>query len=308
MVDVSIIIVSYNSTEEILANIESIEKNIQSLKYEILVVNNYAGDNRLSSALKAKSKVRIIEAGANLGFGRANNLGLKEAKGKYILFVNPDVIFQTDISQLTGMLENDHEIGLIGPLTYGGNGRILPSCKEYPGVKNFISYNFFLNSLFPRIKWWGNFPMKYFNFSGTREVDWISGAFMLGRKSVIERVNGFDGDFFMYCEDTDLCWRLKKSGYKIIFSDKASIIHNAGHAAKSKSPATARMLVESCSVLWGKHYSMRTVKTLFIILYLGSFIRKLIWLILSFTMISDGKNMINYYQTMIKESMSYIKG
>lgn len=308
MIDVSIIIVSYNSLDEILDNIQSAKRNIASLNYEILVVNNYIGDCRLSAALKVYDEVTVIEAKANLGFGRANNLGLEQAKGKYILFANPDVIFLSDIKELTDALERDPQIGFIGPVTYTGDGRILPSCGEYPSIKNFLSHNLFLNSLFPKIKWWGNFSMKYFDFKETREVDWISGAFMLGRKAAIEQIGGFDKDFFMYGEDIDICWRMRKAGFKIVFSDKASIIHSVGHAVQSKSINKAKFLVESSRVLWGKHYSPGTVKKLFVILYLGSLIRKVAWQLLNLTRISKRENMSLYYETLTSGCKNYIKG
>lgn len=308
MIDVSIIIVSYNSIDEILLNIQSLKENITSLSYEIIIVNNYVKDCKISAALKKYDNVTIIEPKSNLGFGKANNLGLEQAKGKYILFVNPDVIFLTDINPLTDILETDPQIGLIGPVTYNGDGKILPSCGEYPAIKNFLSYHFFLNHLFPRIKWWGNLPMKYFDFKDTREVDWISGAFMLGRKSTLKQIGGFDKDFFMYSEDIDICWRLKKLGFKIIFSDKANIIHNMGHSVKSKSITKAKLLVESNRILWGKHYNSKTVKKLFVILCLGSIIRKIGWQVLNLIRISKGKNMSIYYKMIISESINCIKG
>jgi GT2 family glycosyltransferase len=307
MIDVSIIIVSYNSVDEILANINSIQENILSLTYEILVVNNCAKDRKLAAMLKDYEHVKVIEAGANLGFGRANNLGFGQSKGQYILFVNPDVLFLSDIDQLTGLLEADSGIGLIGPSTYNGDGKILPSCGEYPGIRNLFSYNFFLNNLFPRIKWWGNFPMKYFDFTGTREVDWVSGAFMLGRKSTFKRIGGFDKDFFMYGEDIDICWRLKKAGFRVFFSDKARIIHNAGHSTRNKSGTKARLTAESSRILWNKHYSREIVKKLFMILCLGSLLRKIFWQVLNLTGISKKGNMSLYYQTLASESMKYLR-
>jgi len=251
--------------------------------------------------------VTVIESKANLGFGRANNLGLEQAKGRYVLFVNPDVIFLSDIKHLTDCLENDMEIGLIGPVTYNSDGKIIPSCGEYPSIKNYLAHNLFFNNLFPRIKWWGNLAMKHFNFRNTREVDWISGAFMLGRISTLMKIGGFDKDFFMYNEDIDICWRLKKMGFRIIFNNKASIIHYVGHSVKNKSINKVKLFVESNRILWGKHYSLKTVKVLFVILCLGSFIRKIVWKVNLIKIPSERKNMSSYYNAIISESMNYLK-
>lgn len=305
--DVSIIIVSYNSRDEIIVNIESIKKKIVCLNYEILIVNNDAKDTQLSTIFEGDDSIRIIEAEQNLGFGRANNLGLEQAKGKYILFVNPDVIFLSDIDQLINALERDPEIGIMGAATFNDRHQVLPSCGEYPSIKNFLSESLFLNHLFPKIKWWGNFSMKYFDFKGTREVDWVSGAFMLGRKSTLMKISGFDKDFFMYGEDIDICWRLKKAGFKIVFSDKASIIHTVGHTVQNKSAKKAKFIVESSRVLWGKHYNAGTVKKLFSILCFGSIVRGIGWGMLSLTNLSKRKKMIAYYDTIISESINYIK-
>ena len=149
--------------------------------------------------------------------------------------------------------------------------------------------------------------MKYFDFKDTREVDWVSGAFMLGRKSTFEQIGGFDKDFFMYCEDIEICWRLNKEGYKVLFSDKARIIHSVGHTVHNKSIVKAKMLVESSGILWNKHYDFRTVKKLFVILCIGSMIRKIVWQVLALARISKSDNMGAYYKAIISESLNYLK-
>jgi GT2 family glycosyltransferase len=252
--------------------------------------------------------MQLIDPGANLGFGKANNIGLGLSTGRYILFVNPDVIFLTDIIELVDQLKKDLQIGIIGPLTYRNDCDILPSCGEFPTVRNYFSQSIFLNNIFPRIRWWGNFAMRYFCFKGTREVDWLSGAFMLGRKEVFDKINGFDEDFFMYCEDIDICWRLKKLGFKIIFCDKVSIIHTSGHSVQNMSVSKAKLIAESSGILWSKHYSSGTVKKLFAILCLGSILRKIIWLLLNLIKISKRRDMSAYYKTIISESINYLKG
>lgn len=249
MVELSIIIVSYNSYNEICANVESIFKWFRSFTFEIIIVNNYLGDAQLYKLADADNIVRIIESSSNLGFAKANNIGLREAKGKYILFLNPDTIMLSDINALLVLLETDDKIGLIGPLVKNCDLTLLPSCGEYPTIKNWLSSNLFLNKLFPKVKFWGNLPMGYFKYRGIEEVDWISGAFMLGRKDMIDRIGGFDESFFMFCEDVDICWRINKAGYKIIFYDQASIIHLVGHSAKKRSAAKAKMMVDSSFIL-----------------------------------------------------------
>lgn len=307
MVELSIIIVSYNSYNEIAANIESIFNWLKSFTFEIIIVNNYAGDAQLYKLADADNTVRIIESGANLGFAKANNIGVHEAKGEFILFLNPDTLMLSDINALLVLLKTDDKIGLIGPLVKNRDLTLLPSCGEYPTIKNWLSSNLFLNKLFPKVRFWGNLPMGYFKYRGIEEVDWISGAFMLGRKDVINRIGGFDESFFMFCEDIDICWRMNKAGYKIIFSDQAGIIHLVGHSVKKKSAAKAKMMVDSLSILLRKFYNSDYAKKMFIILFTGSVIRKLLCRLMYIVGINRNNSMINYYDTVISETSKYIK-
>lgn len=307
MVELSIIIVSYNSYDDIKTNINSIIEKIKAFTYEVIIVNNFINDEKVNEFEMQNSFVKIIHAGSNLGFSKANNLGLQYAKGKYILFLNPDVILLSDIDKLVERIDNNPNIGLIGPLTRRADMTILPSCGQFPTIKNWISYNFFLNKIFPKVKVWGNYAMKHFSFKGLEEVDWISGAFILGKKDLITDIGGFDERFFMYGEDVDICWKIHKRDLKVVFSDEASIIHTVGHSVKKRSINKAKLMVNGFYILWMKYYRKSDVKSLLRILYIGSIIRKIAWKLVNIVKRDKDNGSIEYYSTVIDETLKYYK-
>ncbi len=258
--ELSIIIVGYHCFEDIGRCVESIRNCYTDVLYEIIVVNNYKDDERLPAFVARHPEILILDDGINKGFGRANNVGLRAAKGKYICFLNPDVIVLKSIRPLMERMEADGTIGIVGPLLRNTDRSVQQSCNQLPTPKNWFAFVFSLNKLFPKVTFWGNYPRHDFSYQGETETGWVSGAFILTTKAIMDQVGGFDDRFFMYCEDTDLCWMVHDAGYKILFSDASEAIHIGGVVTPDKSENQTRMIAKSTQILWRKYYDEKTTK------------------------------------------------
>lgn len=240
MIDISVIIVNYNVKELLEQCIASVLNAAPGLKVEIIIVDNNSFDGSVSyikSKFPAGSGVRIIESPVNLGFAKANNLGAAEAKGEYLLILNPDTILQEDT--LVKTLEFYRSNTNTGALTCKlilPNGKLDLACRRSFPTPSVAVYRILgLSKLFPKSRLFGKYNLTYLDENDTHEVDAIVGAFMLIKASVYREVKGFDEDYFMYGEDLDLCFRIKKAGYKVYYYPGTSIIHYKGESTKKSS-------------------------------------------------------------------------
>jgi GT2 family glycosyltransferase len=209
-------IVNYNSRGALLDCLDSVLKNRpENIEMQIIVVNNELEE--IGNDLSAFPEAEIIEVGRNLGFGRAHNLGAKQARGKFIFFLNPDArVFPGSIARLVDIFGSDEKIGVVGPLLVGESGKVE---EEHCGfLKSPLSL--MRSKIFPGAN----------NFVDPREVDWVSGGAMMIRKNLFEELGGFDEKFFMYFEDVDLCLQMKKKDYRVIVNPKARIFHRSGQS------------------------------------------------------------------------------
>lgn len=222
--DVSIIIVNYNTSHLIKNCIDSIIKLTEIIEYEIIVVDN-ATEPDLEEKLLFSDKVKVVKLDRNLGFGLANNEGFKYATGKYVLCLNPDtLLINNAIWTLFNSLESNSQIGICGGNLYDELNKPALSFKRMlPGILNE------LNELFFEIPQRVLTKNRYFNYSEKIiNVGYISGADLMIRYDVFKKMNGFSSSFFMYYEETDLCARVMRDGYGIISVPQAKIQHLEG--------------------------------------------------------------------------------
>lgn len=217
--DVSIIILTYNSSGYIDNLLEGLIKKyrekIEDNKLEVIIADNASSDDTIKKARKYSDIVKVIENGGNYGFAKGNNLAARKAKGKIIVFINPDAeIADGDFFDLIKEFE-DEKVGVVGGEVLNYSGK-----REYSAGKTYTFPRVFLLSLGLEEKTGVRFSPKK-----RREVDHVTGTFFLIRKDLFEKLGGFDEHYFMYVEDADLCFRVKKMGYKILFSPAASIKH-----------------------------------------------------------------------------------
>lgn len=220
--NLSIIIVHYKTFELTQRCIQSIFETTKSVDFEIIVVDNDSNDGAGEKITTSFPSVKWIYNSTNEGFGRANNLGAKEAKGKYLLFMNSDMLIpeNTINNCLIFMVENPN-IGVLGPKLLNEDGSFQKSTYNYIGDHQEILKNNLLLD-------------KLMNFK-TPSLKAVMGSFMIIPNHVFKEVNGFDPDFFMYCEELELCSRINKKGYQIVYFDEEYAIHKHGGSSTASN-------------------------------------------------------------------------
>ncbi len=238
----SIIIVSYN-TKNILKNcLDSIFNKIKEINFEVWVVDNASTDGSVGMIKKEFPKVNIIENKKNVGFAGANNQTIKKANGQYIFLLNPDtIILDENIKEIIKFMDDHQQAGACGPLVLNKNGTMQKQCKRgFPDFWNSFTYYSGLWKLFPNNKWWKKTFGGYFLLDKPDdkicEVDCLSGAAMIFRKEIFNKVGLLSEDYFMYWEDIDICYRIKQEGYKIYFVPLSKVMHIGGAGGTKIQP------------------------------------------------------------------------
>jgi len=227
MIDISIVIVNYKSKDLTLNCIKSIkDADWPGLDYEIIVVDNYS-DDLSSDDLKKYGEIKYMMNGQNMGYGAANNQGIKEAQGKYIVIMNPDTQAQKDVFiKLFNFLESNPKVGLVGPKQYSLDGTAQDTCFRWPRLLTPLYRRTPLGKIGSAKKDLDRFLYKDYNKDSLKEVDWLLGSFLFCRAEALRQAGVFDKKFFLYFEDTDLCRRFWRHGWKVVYNPAARIIHN----------------------------------------------------------------------------------
>lgn len=260
--DVSIIIVNYNTINLLCNTVDSVMQKTSKLIYEIIVVDNNSKDNSKQIINdKYSEKVKYISLSENIGFGRANNEGIQIAKGRNIFLLNPDTILENNgIKILSDYLDDNRKVGVVGGNLLNEDGSPQPSYTHfYPSINLEIVKLFHLVFLFKN---------DFYNETTTPKfVKTVYGAAMMVRKSVIQEVGGFDPRFFMYAEEDEWCHRIKKAGYKIVNIPQCVITHLDGRSFEFSEERNKRQL-DGLRVLYRVTYSANYCRILRVIEYL----------------------------------------
>jgi len=237
--DLSIIIVNYKSKHKLDVCLESIKaSNLGGFSYETVVIENNSGED-LSYLNNLYPDLRLIVSSKNLGMGGGNNLGIKEAKGDYVLILNPDTVLKSDaIYILLKYLKENQQVGLVGPQLLNSDGSLQLSCSRFPSFFIPVLRRTFLGEYFKNIR--ERFTMSEINHDEIQPVDWLMGSCLMFKKK-LPLADGtvchprFDDRYFMYFEDTDLCKTIINNGYQVIYNPRAVVVHD--HARESaKNP------------------------------------------------------------------------
>ena len=231
--DLSIIIVSFNTKDLLEICLSSVFKFLKGINFEVIVVDNASADGSAQVA-KSFSKVQVIENRKNLGFGVANNQGAKISKGEWLFFFNSDAyLVDNSLPKLIATLDKDSKIGAAGPLILNEDRTIQQSVGFFPNLPQIFYWMSFIDDL-PGGEMLRPYHVDHDRFylaeassayAKDQKVDWITGAAMLVRREVFEKVGGFDKKIFLYGEDVDLCYKIKRTGFEIIFTPVAKIVH-----------------------------------------------------------------------------------
>lgn len=247
VLDLSIIIVNWNSAEFTRQCVNSLRKNVRGLKYEVIVADNASFDGCERVLRETNPGTIFLQFEKNLGFAKANNLASGISRGKDILFLNPDTeIIDDAIARLHLALRRLPDAGAVGARLLNGDGTLQTSCiQSFPTLANQILTFDFLRRLMPKAKIWGMAPL--FQRTGApAEVEGISGACLMIRRDVFERIGRFSEDYFMYTEDLDLCFKVAQSGWKNYYVPEAAVVHFGGSSSRQAgSDFSSIMLRES---------------------------------------------------------------
>lgn len=241
-IQVSVIIVNYNTTELVLQAIESIKEYVKDTACEIIVVDNDSEDKSIKASLVNEPDVKLICLEENKGFGIANNVGFKESEGKYIFLLNSDayLIEKDTVSKMIKYLENHDDVGCVGSNLIDSNG--MPNIS----YGNFLSVEKVLHDFGLRIKTYDYYQAnlvtaKVCDVNEPTYVDYVSGASMMIKRSVIDNLGLFNPKYFMYFEDQDLCFRYLKNGYKSVILPDAKIVHIGGQSGIKSTTSNPKL-------------------------------------------------------------------
>ena len=240
MVDISIVIVNYNTQEYLGRCVKSIYRSgIDTKDIELIIIDNNSSDSSLQIAQdiidNEKIKSNIIRNNINVGFSKAINMGLSQCSGKYVCILNPDIYIEKNcFIKLIDFMNKNLGIGCIGPKIVNYDGSLQISCKRsLPTIKNSIYKIIGLDKLFKNNEVISAYNLLYLDEDEINEVEVISGAFMLIRLDVMKEVGAFDESFYLYGEDIDYCHRIKRKGFRTLYYPLAKAIHYKGKSAKS---------------------------------------------------------------------------
>jgi GT2 family glycosyltransferase len=311
MLDLSVIIVSWNTREMLRNCLSSLTMNGEETAKEIIVVDNDSADESRDMVKNEFPEVKLINSGKNLGFGKANNLGVNIAEGKYVLFINPDtVVLGKAIEKMAEFMDEHEDIGALGCKMIYPDGEIQPlGLQWYPTpITELVNLLFISSSTIKYLK----HCLPYVDPRKSGYVIKLYGGCLMVRKTVLDRVGCFDERFFMYGEDVDLCRRINDAGYKLYYLSESEIIHYCGGASKKAvSNFSTLVMCDSISKLIEK-YNGSTGRLLYRAAILSGSIARLIPLLAmkaGSAIFSDGlsgkySNSISKFMTMIKWSIN----
>jgi GT2 family glycosyltransferase len=254
--ELSVIIVNYRVPVFLEQCIISVKKAMQQLSGEIIVVDNASADNSMERLSFLFPDVHFIPSAENAGFAKANNLGLSYAKGRYVLFLNPDTLVpENTLAHCVSFLEQHHHCGAVGVRMINGFGKYLPESKRAkPTLANSIFKLTGAATLFPQSALFNRYALGHLSVYEQHPVDVLAGAFMMVRKNILDQLQGFDTDFFMYGEDVDLSVRIRQLGHHIFYLGDALIIHYKGQSSRNRTQKQNRIFYKAMRLFVHKHY------------------------------------------------------
>lgn len=224
----SVTICSWNTQDDLRACLRSLENEAG---VETIVCDNNSEDGSPEMVAREFPWVRLLAQKTNLGFTGGQNLMIEARSAPHVLLLNSDtVVHPGALETLMAYLEANPEVGIVGPKLLNPDGSLQLSCRRFPNPLAALFRNTPLGRLFPNNRFTRDYLMKDFQHDRPMEVDWVSGAAMLARKEMIDRIGGLDPEFFMFCEDTDWCWRAGKAGYKVVYLPSSVVTHAIGRS------------------------------------------------------------------------------
>lgn len=278
-VELSIVTISYNTKNITLDCLESIIKYTKGITYEIIVIDNGSKDDSVDSLRRFSKKhaqVKLVDAGENLGFGRGNNLGASKAIGEYLLFLNSDTLFfDNALKEALENVKKNPSAGAYSCRLLNPDHTFQPSGGHFPSFLNVIAWQFFVDDLPVVGELIPSFHPKKSQYDRNKNMDWVTGAFLMVRRDVFDEAGGFDKNIFMYTEEMELCYRLSKLGYRTHYTNEPAVIHLGGASGGSFLALTSE--IKYMLYFWRKHMPLWQIPFIKISFFIGSLLRLLIF-------------------------------
>ena len=249
--DLSVIVVNYNVKALLQACLQSLYRQRLSHTFDVWVVDNASVDNSAEMVEAEFPEVLLIRNERNAGFGAANNQGIQASSGRYVLILNPDTeILSGSLDVMIDYLDQHSDVALIGSKLVFADGSFQHSCFRFPGLwQAFLD----LHPIHPRLiesRLNGRYPRDH--YQSPMEIDHPLGACFMMRRTGLQ----FDEDYFLYSEEIDLCWRLKKEGWKLMYLPELTVLHHAGQSTRQQPREARKQLFRSRRLFNAKHHSV----------------------------------------------------
>ncbi|WP_054942190.1 glycosyltransferase family 2 protein [Paenibacillus ihuae] len=256
-VDVSILILNYNTCRLTLDCIRSVYESDTNYSYEIILIDNHSHDDSVEKISAEFPDVLLIANSENVGFARGNNQGMEVASGRYVLLLNSDTVIRRDtLETMVSFMDSRPDLGASGCKVILPDGSLDKACKRgFPTPSASFYYAFGFSKLFPDKPKFNGYQLGYLDPDQAYPVDCLVGAFMLLRRKTIDQVGGLDEEFFMYGEDLDWCYRIKEAGWGIYYYPQTSIIHLKGGSARRRPFKIVYEFHRAMILFHRKHYS-----------------------------------------------------
>lgn len=271
--ELSIVLVSWNTCELLVQCLESIVEeldNLPSKDVEIIVVDNASTDETVEVISESFPQVCLIKNTKNVGFAGANNQAIRHSKGKYILLLNPDTEVRSGaFKYLLDFMNAEPEVGFAGARLLNPDGSLQTSCYPEPTLARELWRLFHFDKIYP----FGIYRVDKWSWTNPRPVDTLLGACILARREVLESIGLLDESFFMYSEEIDLCYRAKKAGWSIYWVPEAQIVHYGGQSTRQVAAEMFIHLYRSKLQYFHKHHGRISAVVYKFIIFMATVIR-----------------------------------
>jgi len=268
--DLSIVVVNWNTRDLLARCLRSVLGTAAGLEYSILVVDNASEDGSVAMVRERFPQVQVLAQEENLGFGRAVNLGARHTTGDYLLVLNADCILEADtIPALVRFMRTHEQAGAAGPRLLDSSGHFQPSAHPFPTPWRECWRLLHLDGLLPLSR----YPGRRWMESGPQAVDVIQGACLILRRAALPDGRVFDEDYFMYSEEVDLCYRLRRDGWAVYWLPEATAIHLGGQSTRQVAETMFLQLYRSKALFFRKHYGETAVRRFQALLWAASVAR-----------------------------------
>lgn len=269
---VSAVVVNWNAGDCLAACVEALIAGGQGLDFEVVVVDNASSDGSVRALDRFAGKVRLVQTGENLGFGRGVNRGVAASAGAYLAVLNPDVVLRPGaLERMVAFLEAEGAAGIVGPRLTDAVGRVRATCGPPPGLLAETLRKFLLHLIFPFYTFGRLCPPEL------REVGWVTGACFVARREALEAVGGMDEAIFMYYEDVDLCLRVRRAGWRVFYLPEAEGAHAGGQSSRQALERMLSVSAASYAYFVRKHFGKRAAAFLCGLAPVEMALRCLLW-------------------------------